>query len=64
VVTIYINGDWLEVELLSGNGPRTRRCKAIGMDDEEEEEEGNHIYQLLLTLQNSAFHHPVYLLPQ
>jgi hypothetical protein len=29
----------LEIELLSGNGPRTRRCKAIGIDKEEEEEE-------------------------
>jgi hypothetical protein len=27
------------MELLSGNGLRTRRCKAIGIDEEEEEEE-------------------------
>jgi hypothetical protein len=27
-------------ELLLGNGPRTRRCNAIGIDKEEEEEEG------------------------
>ena len=26
------------MELLSGNGPGTRRCKAIGIDKEEEEE--------------------------
>ena len=26
------------MELFSGNGPRTRRCKAIGIDKEEEEE--------------------------
>jgi hypothetical protein len=25
--------------LLSSNAPRTRRCKAIGIDKEEEEEE-------------------------
>jgi hypothetical protein len=31
-------GDWLEIELLSGNGPRIRRCKAIGIDKEEEED--------------------------
>jgi hypothetical protein len=31
--------DWLETELLLANGPRTRRCKAIGTDKEEEEEE-------------------------
>jgi hypothetical protein len=27
--------DWLEIELLLGNGPRTRRCKAIGIDKQE-----------------------------
>ena len=27
--------------MLLGNGPRTRRCKAIGIDKEEEEEEFN-----------------------
>jgi hypothetical protein len=34
--------------LLSGNGPRTRRCKAIGIDDEEEEEEEEEITQLFM----------------
>jgi hypothetical protein len=29
--------DWLEIELLLGNGLRTQRCKAIGIDEEEEE---------------------------
>ena len=32
----FIWGDWLEIELLLGNGPRIRRCKAIGIDKEEE----------------------------
>jgi hypothetical protein len=27
------------MELLVGNGPRTQRCKAIGIDKEEEERE-------------------------
>jgi hypothetical protein len=27
------------MELLLGHGPRTRRCKAIGIDKEREEEE-------------------------
>ena len=31
-------GYWVEIELLLGNGPRTRRCKAVGTDEEEEEE--------------------------
>jgi hypothetical protein len=32
-------GETGSIELLLGNGPRTRRCKATGIDKEEEEEE-------------------------
>jgi hypothetical protein len=31
-VSEFPSPDWLEIELLLGNGPRAQRCKAIGID--------------------------------